>query len=204
KDVKYARVNEDPRPHVYLPFWQQYVSAMNIHARANESVPNLLERVRDRIQALDANVTILDSRMLLEQTRAALSVFELAARWLLIFGLIAAGLAALGIYGLVSYTVKQNTHEIGIRMALGAQWSDIVRRFVGGGLRLGMIGSAVGVVVSLAVTRAMAAVLYGVRPTDLLSFAGAAFIVVSVAVAASCLPAWHASRVDPVTALRQR
>jgi predicted permease len=204
RDIKYARVDEEPRPHVYLPFWQQYVPAMTIHVRARDSEQKPLEHLRDRLQTLDANVPILDSRMLAEQTRAALSIFEMAARWLLIFGLVAAGLAALGLYGLVSYTVKQSTHEIGIRMALGARWSDVVGRFVGRGLQLGAIGAGIGVIASLAVTRAMAAVLYGVGPTDLPSFAGAALIVLSVAIAASSVPAWLASRINPVTALRQR
>jgi putative ABC transport system permease protein len=146
----------------------------------------------------------LEARPLSEQARVALSVYEMAAKTLLIFGLSAMGLAALGIYGLVSYTVKQSTHEIGIRMALGAQRADVVRRFLGRGLRLGTIGAAIGIAAALTVTRLLGTLLYGVSATDVMSFAAASAVVLGIALAASILPAWRASRTNPIAALRHQ
>ena len=97
----------------------------------------LMAQARGHIQRLDANLPVLDAKTLAEQAGASLDDLRMTARMLLTFGVAAMGLAAMGIYGLVSYTVKQSTHEIGIRMALGAQPGDVVRRFLGRGLRLG-------------------------------------------------------------------
>lgn len=204
RDLKYARVNEDPRPYVYVPIGQRYRSDMTFHVRGSMPTPDLLKRVRDRVQAIDPNTPIVNLRTLTEQTRVALSVFGFAARALAVFGVMAMALAALGIYGLVSYTVKQSTHEIGIRMALGAQGTDVVRRFLGRGLRLALVGAAIGLVMSLAGTRAMSAVLYGVGAMDPVSLGTASAIVLGMAVGASLFPAWRAARVNPIAALRQR
>ena len=138
-----------------------------------------MAQARGHIQGLDANLPVLDAKTLAEQAGASLTIFRMTARMLLTFGVAAMGLAAMGIYGLVSYTVKQSTHEIGIRMALGAQRGDVVRRFLGRGLRLGAIGAAAGIVVSLAVTRLLGSVLYGVSATDAVSFLTASAIVLS-------------------------
>src|SRR5262249_10972772 len=113
-------------------------------------------------------------------------------------------LAALGTYGLVSYAVRQSMHEIGIRMALGASGLSVVRRFLARGLRLGAIGAAVGVVAAFALTRLLGSALFGVSATDPLSFARALAIVIGGVVAATIVPAWRASRTNPLTALRHQ
>jgi putative ABC transport system permease protein len=113
-------------------------------------------------------------------------------------------LAAMGTYGLVSYTVKQSTHEIGIRMALGASGLSVVRGFLAGGLRLGAIGSALGIVAALGVSRLLGSVLFGVSPTDGISFARALAIVLSGVVVATIVPAWRAARTNPLSALRHQ
>jgi predicted permease len=204
KDVKYARLNEAPRPHVYLPFQQFYMPNVTLQVRAAAAAPTLIEQVRGRVQAIDPNLPILEARMLSEQTRVALSVFEMVARILAMIGLIAVMLAALGIYGLTSYTVQQSTHEIGIRMALGARHADVVWRFLGRGLRLGAIGAAIGMAGALAVTRLLGTLLYGVSATDMVSFGAAAAVVMGITLAASIVPAWRAARTNPISALRHQ
>jgi len=203
-DIKYARVTEDPRPHMYLPFGQLYRSNMTLHVRSRDAGPALLERVRGIVQRLDPNLPILNARMLTEQTRSALSVFSMAAGVLMTFGVIAMILTALGTYGLVAYAARQSTHEIGIRLAIGANRVDVLRGFLGRGLRLGALGAACGVVLSAAASRLLASLLYGVSPIDARSFSGAFALVMVIVLLASFIPAWRASRVDPIAALRHR
>jgi macrolide transport system ATP-binding/permease protein len=204
RDIKYARVNEEPRPHVYLPVGQDYWSAMAIHVRSRDPEPVLLARLRSTIQTLDPNVPILRATMLRDQTRAALSIFTMAAGSLMTFGIIAMILTALGTYGLVSYTARQSTHEIGIRIAIGADRLDLLRRFLGRGVKLGAAGAVCGFVLSLVIARLLSSLLYGVSPTDLVSFTAALTLVMTIVLLASLVPAWRASRTDPIAALRHR
>jgi len=137
-----------------------------------------------------------------DTTRGALILFDLTAAMLFVFGVAGMALAALGTYGLVSYTVKQSTHEIGIRMALGASGPAVVRAFLARGLRLGAIGAALGLVAALGVGRLLESALYGVSATDAVSFARALLVVLGGVALATLVPAWRAARTDPLTALR--
>jgi ABC-type antimicrobial peptide transport system permease subunit len=128
----------------------------------------------------------------------------MAAGVLAMFGSVAALLSALGTYGMVSYSARQSEHEIGIRMAVGANRSDVTRRFLARGLRLGISGTIIGLVASLVASRLLGSLLYGVSTTDVVSFSSAALAVMVVVAAASLIPAWRASRTDPITALRHR
>jgi ABC-type antimicrobial peptide transport system permease subunit len=123
---------------------------------------------------------------------------------LLIFGTAGMALAALGTYGLVSYTVRQSTHEIGIRLALGASTASVVRHFVARGMRLGARGVLLGVFAALGAGRLVGNLLFGVSPTDTLSFARALAIVFAMSVAATLIPAWRAAKTDPLSALRHQ
>jgi ABC-type antimicrobial peptide transport system permease subunit len=134
----------------------------------------------------------------------ALSIFSMAAGVLMVFGVIAMILTALGTYGLVSYTARLSTHEIGIRIAIGASRAELLRRFLGRGLMLGAAGAICGLVGSILVTRLLGGLLYGVSPTDLIAFTGAAAVVLTTVLMASFVPAWRASRTDPIAALRHR
>jgi predicted permease len=203
-DVKYARINESPQPYLYLPFMQSYRSRMTLHTRGSAPVTTLVDRARARVAAVDADLPILGAKPMVDTTRGAMMLFDLTATMLFIFGAAGMGLAAMGTYGLVSYTVKQSTHEIGIRMALGASGLSVVRGFLGRGLRLGAIGTVIGVVAALAVTRLLTSVLFGVSATDAISFARALALVLGVVIVATVVPAWRAAHTNPLTALRHQ
>jgi ABC-type antimicrobial peptide transport system permease subunit len=119
-----------------------------------------------------------------------------------VFAGLALVLASVGIYGVISYTATQRTHEIGIRMALGAERADVLRMVVSHGLRLSLIGIGAGLAAALGLTRLMSSMLFGVRPTDFVTFAAVSLLLAGVAVLASYVPARRATRVDPIIALR--
>ncbi len=123
---------------------------------------------------------------------------------LFLFGTAGMALAALGTYGLVSYSVKQSTQEIGIRMALGATAVSILRGFLGRGLRLGAMGAALGILAALGATSLLRTVLFGVSPTDAVSFARALAVVLGGVIVATIVPAWRAARTNPLRALRHQ
>ncbi len=205
-DVKYAQIGEAPRPYFYLPFLQAYRSTMYLHTRGTNgaSIEQLVSRARGTVERLDPDLPVLSARPFVEETRGAFLFMDLAAAMLLIFGIAGMVLAALGTYALVSYTVKQRTHEIGIRIALGASTRSVILDFVTRGLRLGLIGVAIGFVAALGISGLLRAVLFGVSPTDLVSFTQALGIVLIGVILATIVPAWRASRTDPLTALRHQ
>jgi len=203
-DVKYSQINEPPTPFVYLPFFQAYRSSMTLHIRGAAPDNVLVDQARARIAALDPDLPLIHATPMAEQARAATILLQFMSVILFIFGAGGMALAGLGIYGLVSYSVKQSTHEIGIRMALGADARSVVRDFLGRGLRLGAMGAALGLVAALGVSRLLASVLFGVSATDIVSFALAAAIVLGGVLLATIVPAWRASRTNPISALRHQ
>jgi predicted permease len=204
RDIKYARLTESPRPYFYLPFLQAYTPAVTLHVRSTDAAIDVLDIVRKELRAADPNLPLLSSKLLIEQTRVALSPYEMAAGTLMMFGIMTILLSALGIYGLVAYTIQQSTQEIGVRIAIGASRVDVVRQFLGRGLALAAMGTTLGLAMALAVSRLLAAALYGVSAMDAVSFASGTAIVATIAVAASLIPAWRASQLDPLAALRHR
>jgi predicted permease len=204
RDVKYSRLSEAPRPFVYYPLLQSYVPTLHVHARAAGDLADAMRRVRDHVQSLDSTIPFTRSATLTEQTRVALSVYELAAGALTMFGLMTIVLAAIGIYGLVAYTVQQSTQEIGIRMAIGARRIDVIWNFLSRGAALAGIGTLIGLAVASAASGALRSLLYGVGGRDLIAFGGGTALVMIIALLASILPAWRASKIDPLRALRHQ
>lgn len=204
RDLKYSRLSEPPRPFVYYPLLQNYSPGLFVHARTNGDLRYALQRIRDQLQAIDPAIPIMRSISLKEQTKVALSVYELAAGALTMFGAMTIVLAAIGIYGLVAYTVQQSTKEIGLRMAIGAQRSDVAWGFLRRGGVLAGIGAAIGLVIAVALSGAISSLLYGVGARDMIAFAGGTGLVMTIALAASFFPAWKASRIDPLKALRHQ
>ena len=203
-DVKYSRLSEEPRPYMYFPLLQTPTSQLHIHARTAADTPTALDRVGRILHTVDPQVPIVRSVTLVEQTRVALVIYAMAAGALTIFGVMTMLLAAIGIYGLVAYTVRQSTHEIGIRMAVGARRIDVVRDFLRRGAVLAGIGAAIGLVLATAASGAISSLLYGISARDLVSFAAATALVITIALMASLVPAWRASKVDPLSALRHQ
>jgi ABC-type antimicrobial peptide transport system permease subunit len=203
-DVKYLRIDETPRPYLYLPLMQAYRSSMTLHTTGSEQIDRLVERARGYVTSLDPELPIQAARPMSHLMKGAFLFFDLTATMLFVFGAVGTVLAAMGTYGLVSYTVKQRTHEIGIRMALGATRRKVVRDFLGRGLRLGAIGAGIGVVAALALGRLLSGVLFGVTAADPVSFSRALGVVLGVVLMATVFPAWRASRINPLAALRHQ
>ena len=202
RDIKYARLNERPTPYVYLAASQTYFPLVHVHIRSNHQPATALRLLRDRVRAVDPNVAVVESRMLAEQTRLGFAIYDVAARVLGFIGAVAIVLATVGIYGLVAYTVRLRRREIGIRMAIGEPRRGVIRRYLAIGARVGLLGAAVGVIISLLTVRLMSSLLFGVSSTDTTSLALATVVVLILTIAAAAIPAWRASRLDPLEVLR--
>ena len=187
-------------PQVYLDVYQTGAKRLTILLRGHLDTAATAELVREQVQSVDPTLPVSDTQTLSETVSASLS--ERRFSMVALFALTALLLAGLGIYGVISYMVSERTHEIGIRVALGAQKRNMQRIVVREGLALALAGAAVGFVCALVVSHLMAGMLYGVRPTDPLTFAGVAFLLIGVALLACYIPARRATRVDPLVALR--
>lgn len=202
KDSKYRRLTEELRPAVFTPFLQRYRGDMSLHVRTTGEPGAMIAAVRSEVQALDANLPLYNIRTLEEQKNSSLYTSRMAATLLTVFGLLALGLAAVGLYGVMAYAVNRRTREIGIRLALGAGQRDVFRLVIGHGMLLTLLGIAAGLAAAFGLTRLMRTMLYGVSPTDLLTFAAIACVLLLVALLACWIPARRAAKVDPLVALR--
>jgi predicted permease len=189
-------------PQIYLSLYQSASRRLAIFLRGHMDASAIPEQVREQVQAVDPTLPISGSQTLNETVSASLAERRFSMEMVALFALTALLLAALGIYGVLSYLVSERTHEIGIRIALGAESGSILRMVLRQGLRLAITGAAVGLAVALIVSQLMAGLLYGVRPTDPLTFAGVAALLIGVALLACYIPARRALRVDPLAALR--
>lgn len=202
RDGKYRSLGEAPQPYVYQPVMQSYDPKMTLVVRTTGEPQALAPAVREQIRALDAKLPVTDVKTFRDQLDLSLFPSRVAAWTLGGFGALALLLAAIGIYGVVSYSVAQRTREIGVRMALGAREKDVLRLVLGQGLFVIAVGLAVGLSLAFAATRLIAGFLYGVGATDLLTFGGVPLLLGLVALGASYLPARRATKVDPLVALR--
>ena len=190
-------------PYVYGAFSQSQNVDMTLVWRQRGSGLAGVAAVRREVEALDANLALGSPMSLLGAVRQATLPWRIAGALSGAFGLIGLSLAVLGIFGLVSYTFRQRTQEIGVRIALGAKRGDVIRLVMTQGLKLALLGIAVGAVLALGMTQALTSLLFGIRAGDLATYASVAALLVAVALLACWLPARRASRVDPVTALRR-
>jgi predicted permease len=201
-DGKYFNISEEPRPFVWTPMSQDYSSSAALIVRTKGAPESMFANVRREIQGLDPNLPLFDVKTLNDHMKLSLFPARIAATVLGVFGLVALVLAAIGIYGITSYAVSQRTREIGIRLALGAQLGDVLKLVLGHGVKLTIVGVALGLLGAYLVTRAITSVLYGVSATDPLTFVGVSLLLVSVALLACYVPARKATKVDPLIALR--
>lgn len=199
---KYRSVREDPRPYVYYPLAQRTRDAAVLAARTGTAPMELLAPVRETVRSLQPGMPASDARTLVDHQGIALAQERNIAILTSILGALALLIAAVGVYGVMSNAVSQRVREIGIRSALGARVSDIAGMILFQAARLSLVGAAIGVGVAWLNRGFVADLLFEVSPSDPLTFAGVAALLVSVAVAASALPAWRASRVDPLIAVR--
>jgi ABC-type antimicrobial peptide transport system permease subunit len=175
---------------------------MTLVVRTTGEPQSVAVAVREQIRALDINLPVADIATLRDQVDLSLFPSRLAAWTLGGFGVLALLLAAIGIYGVVSYSVAQRTREIGMRMALGARAKDVLRLLLGEGLFVIVVGLGLGLLLAGLATRVIASFLYGVGATDPLTFAGVPLLLGAIALVASYIPARRATKVDPLVALR--
>ncbi len=201
-DVKDEDIEEEPELGVYLPYRQDPWWKMGLVVRAKGDPSSLAPLLREEVRALDRDLPVYNVRTMQTIIDETLSPKRLAMFMFAFFAVCALLLAGVGIYAVMSYAVTQRTHEIGVRLALGAQASDILRLVVGHGVVLTLVGLGLGLAGSFALTRAMSGILYNVSATDPLTFFGISLLLAAVALLACYVPARRATKVDPMVALR--
>jgi putative ABC transport system permease protein len=194
---------ETEPPQLYVNLYQNTAKHLTIFLRGKLDPAAIPDAVREQVQAIDPTLPVFGAQTLNETVSGSLAQRRFSMEIVGLFALTSLLLAALGIYGVISYLVNERTHEIGIRLALGAARTNILQMVLGHGLRLALVGSAVGLVSAVIVSRLIASLLYGVQPTDPLTFAGVAILFLGVAVLACYLPARRATKIDPMIALRE-
>ena len=205
-DAKYTDLRTPVKPTVYPPYLQSPSLQANFEVRYTGSAAAIVQAVRGAVQQIDSRLPIFDLRTQAEQTEQSVGEERMFANLSSVMGGLALVLAAVGLYGVMAYSVRRRTAEIGVRMALGAQRWDVLHMVLRESMTMVSLGLAIGVPVALAGAKAAAAVLedllYGVQPTDPLSFALAVATLLTVAIGAGYIPAMRAARTDPMVALR--
>ena len=201
-DGKYNSLGEDPKAAFYRPIIRDYNTNATLVARTVGDSNVALTSLRGELQRMDPALPLYNVQTLSDHMDVPLFPFRMAATVLGSFGVLAIVLAAIGIYGVMSYVVASRTREIGVRIALGAAKRDVLILIVGQGMALALIGLAIGLVIALGVAQLMAKLLFGVSPVDPVTFAGVSLLLGVVAMLACYIPARKATKVDPLVALR--
>jgi putative ABC transport system permease protein len=202
RNAKYRNLREPPLTFIYLPLGQEYQPGMTLMVRTQSDPSAFVGSLRNEMRALSKDVPVFSVQTMTDRIGGQLSAERMIAVVLSIFGGIALLLAAIGVYGLTAYSVAQRNREIGIRMALGAERKDILKLIVRQGFALVLFGTSVGLLLSLAFTRLLQTLLFGVSPTDPLTFGMILALMLVVGLLACYLPARRATKVDPLVALR--
>jgi len=209
-DVNQSALGTDPIAQTYEPIWQQpdarpildFYRRVNLLVRSDRDPSTVLASIRGAIARLDPELPLSDAQSAADVVADSVRPQRFSMTLVGLFAIVALALAAIGIYGVLANAVSQQTHEIGVRMALGARGAAVMWTVLRRAMLLMAIGVAIGTAGAFALTRVMAGLLYEVHPTDAATFAGSALLLALLAVAASLVPAWRATRVDPLVALR--
>jgi predicted permease len=202
RNAKYRNLREQTLPFIYIPLAQEYQAGMTVMVRTAGDPVSQLAPLRSEMRSLNRDVPVFSVQTMTDRIGGQLAGDRLIAVLLSIFGIAALMLASIGIYGVVRYSVSQRTHEIGIRMALGAERGDILKLILRQGMSLILVGVGVGLSISLLLTRVLKNLLFGISATDPITFAVVVLVLGGVALLACYFPARRATKVDPLVALR--
>jgi ABC-type antimicrobial peptide transport system permease subunit len=202
KDALYASPEKAGQPYIFFPFEQRFAGYIALLVRTEHDPMQYAAVLRKELRELDDRVRIYDIDALSDEMDKSLWQVRSEASMLGAFGVLALLVATVGLYGVVAFGVRQRTQEFGIRMALGAERHDVLGLVISDVLALTLGGVGLGLFASVALTRLLRGFLYGLSPTDSATFVAVALVWTTVAVFASCVPAYHATKVDPLVALR--
>ena len=202
RNVVVNAIGEEPQPLAYLPLTQDFSPAVTMQVRTTGKPEPVIATVRSHVQSLDTNLALTNWNTIGELLDQGLWAPRMGAALLAVFGGVALILAVVGVYGVLSYSVNQQTREIGIRMAMGAQAGSVLSLVVKQGMRLAIVGLILGLVVAFAAMRVLSSLLFGVSAHDPLIFGGVTLVLATAAILACYIPARRAARVDPLVALR--
>jgi len=202
QDVRYFGRDDDLHGLVYVPHTQSVWRSMALTVRTHNDPAGVTSAIRGQIAAVDKELAVANLETMTTILDRSVAPRRASMLLFVAFGLIAALLAVIGIYGVLSYTVAQRAQEIGVRIALGAQSGDVLRLVLGHGLKLTLTGVGIGLGAAYAITRLMASLLYGVGATDAMTFIAVSVLLTGVALGACFVPARRAIKVDPMVALR--
>jgi predicted permease len=202
RNSDYNNLHEAAEPFFFVPIYQDYARGPIFHLRVAGDPLTYTGALEKAVHELNADMPVLDEAALATRVQVASTGSRIAGTFVGAFGLLALVLAAVGIYGVIAYTTRERTREIGIRLALGAQRHDVLRLVLVQGLQMTLAGLALGCVLALVSTRFLQSTLFGVTATDAVTYMTVAILLAVVAMAACWIPAWRAMRVDPMVALR--
>jgi putative ABC transport system permease protein len=202
RDSKHMGLDKDIEPMSYWPHPELVYSQMTLAIRTKSDAASFAPAVRNAVAAIDPDQPVSDVATMEQLLAVSVSRSRFNTTLLVIFAVVALVMAAVGIYGVMSYTVSQRTHEIGVRMALGAQAGDVMKLVVRRGVILGLVGVGVGIAAAFALTRLLSTLLFEVQPTDATVFASVAVGSFLIALLACSIPARRATKIDPLKALR--
>jgi ABC-type antimicrobial peptide transport system permease subunit len=204
-----SKQHQNLQAQIYLPMWQVPDRFWTLLANGGEYVARtagtpmgVVKAIREAAEGVDASAVVYEVRPMQDIVAGSIATQRLAMMLLSVFSGLALVLSAIGIYGVISYLAGQRTHEIGVRMALGASSGDVLRLVLGEGMRITLVGVGIGLVAALGLTRLITKIIYGVGATDPITFGGVAILLTGVALLACYIPARRAMRVDPIVALR--
>jgi len=201
-DVRNSRLSAEPIPQMYVPLDQTPAHSMALVVRTARDTGSLISAVRAQLFSLDPNQPLYDVKTMDQRVAATVAQPRFQTVLLGAFGALALILAAIGIYGVIAQSVIDRTHEIGIRMALGARPEAVLRSVIWEGLAMGLAGTAIGLAATLPLVNVLASLLYGVPALDAATFLSASLVLMLVVLAASYIPARRAAKLDPMAALR--